>query len=171
MSFIRPEAGDLLRTWRDVIIGVVVFALGLWFGTQSFGALALFGVALMITGVALGWAGWQRARIRISHGGPGVIELTERQLSYFAAQGGVRFSLDDVIRVDIETTDGGPIADDLFWVFRLSDQSLWRIPGSADGAQVLIDMLAGFPGADYDAVIRASATTVPDRFLIWQKGD
>lgn len=171
MSFIRPEAAARLRRWQGAIVGVALLVIGLWFAARSFGALAFLGYALILAGGALGWTGWQRARIRISHGGPGVIEVTERQLSYFAAEGGVRFSLDDVIRIEIVTTDSGPISDDMFWLFALNDQSLLRIPASAEGAGVLIDMLAGFPGTNYDAVIRASGSTARDRFLIWQKGD
>lgn len=171
MSFIRPEATARMRQWQGVIIGVVLLAIGIWFAARGFGALAFLGYAMVIAGVALGWAGWQRARIQISDGGPGLVEVKEKQLSYFAAEGGVRFSLNDVVKIEIVTTDVGPFADDMFWLFELKDRSLLRIPSSAEGGEALIDVLAGFPGADYEAVIKASGSTARERFLIWQKGD
>lgn len=173
MSFIRPEAAAALRTWglpaafgvlgivliwhgwgmtmRGALVGIVFIALG------AFCCLALFGAAERAL------AGW-----RGRHGGPGLVTIEEGRISYFAPFGGGIIAIDALTRVEIVTTDRGPSDGDLFW--RLSDMAgqAIAIPGGAQGAESLPDVLGVLPGFDHLAVLRAMGSTGPARFAIWR---
>lgn len=83
MSFIRPEASAFVDRWREVMIGVVVVALGIYWAS-GFGLLKWVGIVVILIGAALLVAGVQRARFRMGKGGPGVVQVDERQITYSA---------------------------------------------------------------------------------------
>ncbi|PIE15122.1 MAG: hypothetical protein CSA70_00560 [Rhodobacterales bacterium] len=169
MSFVRPGARAAIWRWREVIAGVAVILVGVHWGYWSFGVLQSLGVALFFVGLAFVAAALRRALVRPRQGGAGVIELDERRLSFLHPDHGVILDLPDVTRIEIETTGDGPTEPDLFWVFTHAGGRRARIPANALGADLLVDALASFPGADYKGVITASGTTVPQHFVIWQK--
>lgn len=173
-SFIRPEARAALWHWRGVLQGAGVILLGLWFFWRFFGLLSWLGLALMLLGAFLTWAGVLRARIRLAKGGPGMVEIVERRVTYFSPVGGNEFSLDDVTRIEVTTTGQG--SADMFWLFHLKDGSLARIPAAAAEGDRIIDALTALKGVDYDRIIKASATGATQSssrecHLIWQKPD
>jgi len=170
MNFIRPEVRALLWQWRDVLIGLAVFALGLWVFLRSFGVLAWLGAAAAIVGVLLVLTGAIRVRFRVPHGGPGVVEIIERRMTYFGPEGGRSFSFDEVKKIEIETTEGGPSFDDLFWIFHLEGNPPVRIPASAAEGEEIIDALSAFSGVNSKNVVDACLTTSRERFLVWEKG-
>ena len=169
MSLIRPEAGAVLWRWREVLVGLAGALLGASWAFTSFGVLQWLGWPVLILGLALVVAGLQRARVKPRFGGPGMIELDEGQLTYLHPESGAIVALPQVVRIEIETTDEGPVGDDLFWRFYQADGYAARIPASALGAERLFDALASFPGADYEKVIAASGTAERHVFVIWQK--
>jgi len=178
MSFIRPEAQVIVARWRDVIIGGVMMACALVIGAGAAGLVWIMAALLFLLGAGLAVTGWQRARIA-SRGGagvaPGLVELDERQLSYLAGEGGAIVVLSEVNRIEIEIAPPpeGAAAGDMIWVFRRMGHPPARIPADALGADRLIDALAGFSGASYENVIRASRSPAPEQgkahFLIWQR--
>lgn len=171
MSFIRPEARAAIWRWRDVLAGAPVLALGLYWAFGTGGILSWIGYAVSTFGVVMMFTGLQRGRFLRSEGprSTGVIELDERQLTYYGVGAGVIVPLGAVARIEIETNDRGPINDDAFWRFTLADLSVSRIPSSAVGSEKLFDALAAFPGADYEKVIAAAGSIENARFLIWEK--
>ncbi|WP_107496719.1 hypothetical protein [Thalassobius sp. I31.1] len=171
MSFIRPEVAAHFRRWRGVLEGVAFLLVGLWMFLRLYGAVKLVGALVFLVGLGLCWNAIRRAKLRQREGGKGVIEVTERRFSWFTADGGTRFSLDDVVKIEIETNDRGPVEEDLFWYFTLFDGSRHEVAGSAAQGDTIFDLLATFPGVDYEKVIKASSSTICDHFLIWQKRD
>ena len=169
MSFVRTEAMATLLRWREPLIGGAVLLVSFYGAFTSFGVLRWLSYLGMAIGAALIWEGIRRARFPAGAGGPGVVELDERQITYFGPTGGAAISLDDVARIEIITTAAGPLDSDLYWLFSANDGGHLRIPGDAQGAQVLFDALAMLPGVDYDAAIRAAGTTEARHFTIWQK--
>lgn len=174
MSVIRPEARATLWRWRDVIAGALVLSLGLYWGLGTGGILSWIGYAVTVFGMVIISTGLQRGRFLRSGEArsTGVIELDERQLTYFGVGAGVVVPLGAVTKIEIETNDRGPMEDDIFWRFTMGaegDSGLARIPASALGHEKLFDVLSAFPGADYEKVIAASGSTDKSRFLIWQK--
>ena len=171
MSFIRPEARAAIWRWRDVIAGALVLALGAYWGLGTGGLLRWVGFALMALGTVFVVTGLQRGRfLRFGQAqSTGMIELDERQLTYFGVGAGVVVPLGTVTRIEIETNDRGPLEDDVFWRFTMGEGGIARIPATALGHEKLFDALSAFPGADYEKVIVASASVDNARFLIWQK--
>ncbi|SIO17752.1 hypothetical protein [Vannielia litorea] len=168
MSLIRPEARKHLDRWRECIAAAAIIAVGIWLGTQTTGLAWWLAVALISFGLFAFYAGLQRARIRPRSGGRGLIELDEGALRYMTGEGGMVVSLPEVVRIEIETTGEGPFVDDLFWLW-VTPEGTARIPASAAGSEKMVDALAGFPGARYEQVIVASASTEPRLFIVWQK--
>jgi len=79
------------------------------------------------------------------------------------------FALNDVVKIEIETTGDGPFDEDLYWIFHLNAEPPVRIAGPVAMGQGIFDALEGFDGADFEAAIQAAATVEPALFLIWEK--
>ncbi len=164
MNFIRPEARENLKRWREAIIGGAVALLGLYWLVTSFGILRWLSVVILAIGLAYTWAGIQRARFRAGHGGLGVVQLDERQITYLAPVGGGFISLDALSKVEIGPDRAGlPV-----WRFRAFGEEL-VIPASAEGTEALFDALAVLKGIDMQAAIRASGSRPDKTIVIWQK--
>lgn len=164
MAFIRPEAAAELRRWRDAIAAGLVLLLGLWWGLTSFGLIKWIGWALALAGAALLWAGIQRARFHAGHGGLGLVEVDERQITYLAPVGGGMASLDLLTEISLGPDRSGlPV-----WRFRTGNEIL-TIPASAEGTAQIFDALTALPGIDIEAAIRASRTRPKQSVVIWRK--
>jgi hypothetical protein len=168
-GFVRPELLERLARWREALIGVAVFCFGLWWAWDAFGFHRWLGIALIVAGAAIAWEGVRRARFRPGTGGPGLVEVDERQITYFGPETGGAVSIDALARVTILTTDAGPATDDVHWLFEEEGGPALAIPANAAGADKLFDAIAALPGADYEAVLRAMGTTVRERHLVWEK--
>jgi hypothetical protein len=111
------------------------------------------------------WSGLRRARIRSAHGGVGVVQIDERQVTYLAPVGGGFASLDDVVRIEI----GRDLAGLPVWRFQQLGAVL-TIPARAEGAEAIFDALTALSGANIDAAIRAVNTPPNDTVVIWTRG-
>jgi hypothetical protein len=169
VSFIRPEAAKALRRWREVLAGLVVGLIGIWLITNRFGALYLIGWGLAVGGFSMLAAGIRHARFPAGTGGTGIVELDERQLTYFSADTGGAVSLDDLLKVAIRTSNDGPFASDMFWEWTDATGQTLSIPGNAEGSDQIYDALSALSGVDYDAIMRASGEAAKNYFVIWQK--
>lgn len=163
MSFVRPEVRQFVSRSRECIAGLVIAAGGFWLALVTTGVPRWFAYVVILLGLLTFITGLPRARIRMRQGGRGVVELDEGALRYLTPEGGAVLALPGVIRIEIETTAG-----DLFWIW-VTDEGTARIPGSAAGSDKMVDALVHFPGARYEQVIAASASTAPALFIIWQK--
>ena len=121
----------------------------------------LIGAALFIEGV-------RRARLPHDTGGVGVVEVDERRITYLGPHGGGALSINELSRVKVRTTNLGPLASDFFWEFTDREGQRLTIPGDAENASALFDALTALPGADYEAVIKASGSTDQADFLVWE---
>ncbi|MEM1373543.1 MAG: hypothetical protein AAGF78_04065 [Pseudomonadota bacterium] len=166
---IRPEARQVLMEWREVILGAAFCVIG---GNWVLSGTALqpaLGVFFVLGGLVFIWLGYRRVRFPQGGGGPGMVEVTERQISYFTAQGGGAITIDGLARVEVRSGKGG-----IDWVFTVESGEALVIPGSARGAEGLFDALVPLPGINYDQAVQAarapgSLAQGPDTFLIWQK--
>lgn len=169
MSFIRFEVREGLYRWREVIAGAVILALGLRFVLTSYGALFFIGIALALIGAAMVFTGIRRQRFPKGGGGAGVVEVDERQVTYFGPEGGGAVSIDDLARITIRTTADGPWAEDLFWDLVETGGTRLVIPGGAENSGALFDAFSALPGIDWNAVTKASASTEDAVFIIWER--
>lgn len=168
MSFIRPEVTAALKRWREAIIGGVVLMFNIQLAATSFGLLRGLAFAGILIGAALFIEGVRRARLPDASGGVGVVEVDERQITYLGPHGGGAVSINDLARVKVRTTDLGPATSDFFWEFNDTSGQRLTIPGDAENAGALFDVLTVLPGADYEAVIKASGSTDVAEYLVWQ---
>ena len=168
MSFLRPEAATALARWREALIGAALMALGIYSALTGLTVQRWIGYALIALGAALLWQGIRRARFPAPGGGPGVVDVDERQITYFGPLGGGAVSIDELTRVAIRTTDLGPAVSDLFWDFTDTSGTTLTIPGDAENAELIFDALAALPGADYEAATRAASSTAQALFVVWQ---
>ena len=164
----RPELRLTAYRWREALIGLALVVVGLWVAIGSRGNV-IFGIGLVLAalGLIVCVTGAQRALLRRAGGGVGLVEIRERQLTYFSGTGGLAISLDDVRRIAIETRAADAVQSEMDWLIDVVGQPTLRIPAAAEGAEAIFDALAGFPGADYAAVLRASGASAPARFEIW----
>ena len=98
-----------------------------------------------------------------------MVEITEREISYFTALDGAAVSIDALALVTIKRHRDGPWGDDLFWTLEENAGSKVSIPNSATGADRLFDALSALPGADFDAATRAMQNLRDESFVIWSK--
>lgn len=169
MSFIRPDIARRLSRWREALIGLAVIVLGFWWAWDAFGFHRWLGVAIATAGVLIAWEGLRRARFRPGAGGPGLVEVDERQITYFGPETGGAVSIDALARVTILTSGDGAPRDDVRWIFEEEAGPALAIPAAAAGAEQLFDAIAALPGADYEAVLKAMGSTVRERHLIWER--
>ncbi len=168
MSLIRPEARAILWRARDLIFGGILFCLGFYALTSNAWPTKLFGGVVMVAGCALLTVGFRRLNFPSGDGGPGVVEVDERQISYFGPQGGGAVSLEALSEVRIVTTGEGPLVTDLHWIFMQKDGTLLQIPGDAAGTETLFDALSVLNGVDHASAAAAFASTEPAMFTLWK---
>lgn len=165
---IRPEAKQAILDFREVIFGVAALTLGTHWVMNGYAYQPFIGFVLGIAGGIALWLGYRKVRFPRGEGGVGVVEVTERQITYLTAQGGAALAIDGLSRVEIRTATGG-----ITWVFTANSGESLHIPGNAPGSEGLLDALVSLPGVNYDeasrAARRASAQGArPDAYLIWQ---
>ena len=174
MSFIRPEAAQVLRTWGvPAAFGIAGVAM-IWHGWSitsrgGFVGIVLIGLGIFSCLALFGAVERALSRWRGRHGGPGVVIVEEGRISYFGPDIGGVVAIDALDKVDIVTTDQGPMTEDLTW--RLSDsygQTL-VIPGGAEGTSEMLDVLGTLPGFDHMAVVRAMGSTDNAHFKLWSR--
>lgn len=175
MSFLRPEAVNLLRRYAEPAIYAVLAVVLIREGYLSFRSGAWVGLVVMAIGCvpALAVIGRiERAVIarRSETPGPGVVGVEEGRISYFGPFGGGVMAIDALVGVAIRTTDAGPFAEDIFW--ELTDETGVQvlIPTGAENAAALLDVLEVLPGFKTMAVVHAMGSTENARFQIWRRG-
>ena len=166
-NMIRSDVIEAAKRWREALAGAALAALGVWHTVFGYGIVPYIGMAISFAGAILMFTGFQRARIRRGKDGPGVVDVIERQVTYFSAQNGVSFSFDDVSAINIETAGEGA-NEHMVWVFDIRGEGTHFIPADAVGAEKLFDALAGFIGASTQNVVRASGSKTKERFPVWQ---
>lgn len=95
---------------------------------------------------------------------------TDEQGIYNNGKSEFKFNWCDVVNVEIITTDEGPFADDLWWVFFLSDDSYIPISGNAEGCNDLIDCIVNQLGEpDWHQIIESSGSCENASFKVWSR--
>ncbi|MGR3484470.1 MAG: hypothetical protein ACU0BF_03940 [Paracoccaceae bacterium] len=161
---IRPGAARTLSRGAEALIGLGALALGAWWTLNSYGALRLVGVALLIGGAGLAYTGWRLWRVRRMGGGPGLVRVTEGRIAYAGPlSGGVvaRDGLDSV------ALDG--LSRPACWRLTSADGTV-SIPLTAEGADALPDLLVSLPGIDSGRLMRLAAAPPPRVVPLWSAG-
>ena len=80
---------------------------------SSFGTTRLAGGVIAVMGALIGHDAYRRFKFPVGYGGAGVVEVDERQVSYFAAGKGHSISLDSLERIELHRNMHGRTT----WVF------------------------------------------------------
>ncbi len=163
MSFVRPEAREAVTRWRDVILGVGVLLLGLYWAS-GFGVLRWVGIAVSIAGALLIYTGLQRLRFDAGKGGVGIVTVDEGQITYFGPLSGGAVSVKDMTSLTLDPTSTPPV-----WTMRQPGQAELMIPVNAEGADGLFDAFATLPGIKTEYMLAQLRAQAAHPVVIWQK--
>jgi hypothetical protein len=161
-DFLRPAARAALWRWREVLSGLAVAGLGLWWAITAYAIMRWLGFALVAGGLALVWTGWQRLRFARGGGGAGVVQIDERRLAYFGPLTGGVIDLDDLSRLVLDPT-GHPT----HWLLTAKGGNSLSIPVNAEGADQLFDLFAALPGIRTERMLDLLARAPTTRVTVW----
>ncbi|MFU8863993.1 MAG: hypothetical protein ACNA7O_08760 [Rhodobacterales bacterium] len=169
MSFIRDDAMALLQRWRGVLIGLGVAALGLWWVLTSTGLLGWLGWVVILAGGALAFTGVQRLRFAAGRSatdpGPGVVTITEGQVTYFGPLTGGVVAMSELARLEIDHS-GRPA----HWHLHQTGQPTLSIPLTATNAGALFDVFATLPGLSTERLLTQMRGGQGRRVVVlWQR--
>lgn len=164
MSFVRPAARAAIWQWREVLMALVVLALGAYWGFATGGLITWIGYGLLAIGGALLATGLQRGRFRGNRGGPGVVLVDEGQVTYLGPLTGGAVALGEVTALSFDPTGRPP-----HWVLAQPGQPDLMIPLTAEGSDALFDAFASLPGIRTEHMLRHMKTQAGQPVVIWQK--
>ncbi len=164
-DFIRPEAKATLWRFREVILALFVFSLGLWLVLIGFGVVPWVGVALIIASAVLLIAGLQRARFRQGDDGPGLVQITERRLAYFGPLNGGVIDVVDIVSLQFDPS-GHPAP---YWVLTGPENREIAVPITAKGAEALFDTFSLLPGMRTERLLNVLDHPPDQRVVIWAR--
>lgn len=161
---IRREAAETLRRWQEALIGLAVMALGAYWGFFTGGGLLHWiGYLVLALGAALVFTGVQRARFRTGDGGPGVVQIVERRISYFGPLSGGIVDLDALTSLSLDPTSDPPV-----WQLHAPGHETLAIPLTAKGADQLFDAFATLPGIRTEHMLRQMQERAAHPVVIWR---
>lgn len=161
MSFIRPDAQATLLRWREFLIGMGLDLAGLVTVFGPTRANLIFGVLMMSLGTVLMFVGLQRARFRATGGGVGVVDVDERQISYFGPLAGGTVALEDLSRIAVVPPHAWELSD--------SQGHRLEIPVDAEGGDALFDAFSALPGISASRLADATRACPVSRTTVWEK--
>ncbi|MDF0602601.1 hypothetical protein P1J78_17825 [Psychromarinibacter sp. C21-152] len=166
MSFIRPELQQRIWRWREVLVGAFVACCGMYWAVSQNGVLAIVGTCLAIVGALITFAGFQRTRFRVGAGGPGVVHIDERQVTYYGPHDGGSISIDALTSVVLDPA-AKPYA-----VWSLTDLHglTVDIPTHAENAEALFDVFSALDGIETENMLSQLRSNPDKRVRIWHAG-
>lgn len=164
MSFIRPEARAALWRWREVMVGGAVLTIGGWWAFGTIGLLHWLGFAVLAAGAILIATGIQRARFRMGHGGPGVVRVTEQQVTYYGPLTGGVVAMSEMSALTLD-----PRGTPAHWALEQPGQADLHIPLNAEGAEDLFDAFATLPGIRTEKMLAEMRRSSGKPVVIWKK--
>lgn len=162
---IRPELLAQILRWREAAIGGGAALLGLYWTLFDGGVMRWVGVAFVLGGTAILREGVARGRRPRDGGGPGIVDVNERQIAYLSGHGGGTVSLEALDRVAVEV----PQAGTPHWLIEGSDGTRLEIPLDAEGAGQVFDAIAALPGVTHAETLAATRASAPGSRTLWQR--
>lgn len=164
-DFIRPEVAKNLKRHRETLSGAALVLVGLYLAWQPGWVMTGIGAALTIAGLAVGVVSLRRLTFKAANDGPGVVEVTERQITYFTSQSGGAVSINALARVTALRDAAQSAPEGLHWLLEEDGGPRLIIPANAAGADALFDAFSALPGFDFGAVNSKNAT-----HTAWSRG-
>ena len=164
-DFLRPEVRAFFWRWREVFSAGLVIALGLWWALGGVGITVWLGYVFIGIGAAWAYAGFQRARFAQDGTGPGVVQVRERRLGYFAPLDGGVIDVEDLTKLELDPASHPEPS----WVLSGVGGQRIAIPINAKGADDLFDVFAALPGIKTETVLDVLSRTPDARVTLWSR--
>ena len=74
-----------------------------------------------------------------------------------------------LVKVEVITTDTGPLQEDVWWLFHQDDGKGAALPNSAPQTRLAMERLAQMPGYKPEEVIKAMSCATNGKFLVWER--
>lgn len=165
MDFLRPESKTQIWRWREVLLGLLIILWGLWLVIVSIGLIAWLGWLLLAVGTVWLFAGVQRARFRVGHGGAGVVQVDEREVIYFGPLEGGSVSIEALTSVELIPAKSGAHR----WLLTEPGRNPLSIPIDADQVDDLFDAFAVLEGFEMQHMLAMLNAPPAHGVVIWQK--
>ncbi len=167
-NFIRPSLRKQLARWSEPIAASVIALVGarfLWKGTTRYDWMTqAIGLVLLLLGAAIFLAAFRRVQFKRDEKGPGLVEVTERQITYMTPVGGGSVDLEAMTRLEIRSTlEMGRV-----WVLKQSEGPTLFIPINAAGGEKLFDAFSALPGMEAAKLLSGFKTETDQRDVIWR---
>ncbi|WP_299141930.1 hypothetical protein [uncultured Tateyamaria sp.] len=164
MSFVRPEANAAMWRWREVLVGIALAVLALWWLAGPRGLLGWIAPVLLVGAGALIVIGLQRGRFRGAGGGLGTVQVDEGQVTYFGPLTGGTIAMRELARL---TLDGAQRP--AHWLLQQPEHPPLLIPVDADGADALFDAFAALPGLKTEHMLAQLRAAPAAPVVIWER--
>lgn len=169
MNFIRPNVRAHFSKWAEaylvtliLIIGVRVLIRG--FVIESI-VYEIVGAIISVIGLVLLRGTIQRIQFRRSQKAPGMVDVTEREISYFGPMHGKTLSLESLSKIELRESE----AYASVWVLHNSEGDPMIVPTSAKGSDRLFDAFTSLSGVRMDALVKAVNTVPVHNHVIWER--
>ncbi|MEL0085399.1 MAG: hypothetical protein VW807_06245 [Paracoccaceae bacterium] len=154
----------ILLIWRETIIAIIFAALGLYWILNSFAMLHTIGYGVLLTGMALAYASYQRTRFKRTETGTGIVEFIEGQISYFGPDTGAIFSINDIKRLILDKSKYSSK-----WIIENTAGYQIEIPTNVEGHEVLFDVFNSLEGFPIHKMLETLSSKQSIRTVLWQK--
>ena len=156
MPLIRPAAAATLRRFSEVLTAAALAGFGLWMMSLGGWLLWPLGGVTVVLALAGAVQALRRVRFHQPAKSPGVVEIDEAQVGYYAPDLGGYISLDDLVELRLVRLRGNR-----FWRLKQSDGQALLVPVDAAGSDRLYDAFAALPGMDTQALVAALEDPAP----------
>lgn len=163
---IRPQAQAFLLRWRELILGIIIVALGAKLYITSFGLLKIASaVAIILSAIAM-YIGQQRGRFRVDGLAPGIVSLIEDQISYFGPHHGGTISIANVTSVNLITYE-----EIRSWRLDQNGKPSLIIPVATMGGELLFDAFTKLKDLNLENMVRQLSQENEHSAVIWRSDD
>ncbi len=170
MSFVRPPVMTHLVKWREAYVVGFLLLFGLWlflYGATTLNLVAQgLGLVISLVGIIFLYITLQRIRFKRAETAPGMVEVTEREISYFGPLHGKTISLESLRKIELRESE----AYAAIWVLHYAAGDPMIVPISAKGSDRLFDAFTGLSGVKMDVLVKAINQVPVHNQIIWERG-
>lgn len=170
MSFIRPPVVTHFTKWREAYFAGFIMGLGCWAFLQGQSTLNLvlqaIGLIIALAGIIFLRTAIQRIRFRKSQKAPGMVDVTEREISYFGPMHGKTISLECLNKIELRESE----AYASIWVLHHTEGDPMIVPTTAKGSDRLFDAFVSLSGVKMDVLVSAINQVPIHSQVIWERG-
>jgi len=146
----REDLAAFLARWGETLAALLGVAAGLWL--FLLGGWLFWPLGALVAAAAAGWAvlAWRRARFARAPDAPGVVEVDEGQIGYFAPDFGGFVALAELTEIRLVEAAGHRA-----WRLRTGGGEVLTVPLASPGADRLFEAFSALPGLDTGALVHA----------------